>query len=114
MSRQCSSHSQVTTSLTLEASLLINGMNNFLNHLMYGFVPDRQSISLLELINRLSLSLLPKMRSMAPKSHSAKPVVGYKAKVKSTLSASTMKIKQELLKSRKPGQHLIRPRNDHL
>jgi hypothetical protein len=47
---------------------------------------------------------------MAPKSLSAKPAFGSKAK--STSSAT--KIKQELLRSRKPGQYFVFLCDDHL
>jgi hypothetical protein len=42
---------------------------------------------------------------MAPKSYSTKPASG--SKVKSTSSTSAAKIKQELLKSRKPGLYFV-------
>lgn len=92
----------VTTTLTLEASLVTNGMDNLLNYHMYIWLCLRSASHISPFAYKLASHScpLPATSSMAPKSHSAKSACVSKAK--STSSAT--KIKQELLKGCKLSQ----------
>jgi hypothetical protein len=91
---RCSSQSQVTTTLTLEASTVRSSFSNI--QWLCLRLTEHNSACAYKLA---SPSCLLPTSSMAPKSHSAKPALGSKAK----LTSPATKMKEGLLKSRKSG-----------
>jgi hypothetical protein len=114
MSCQCSSHSQITMTLVLEASLITNGMDNF------SIMRCRLCLISTEHIPACAYKLASpsyllstttwNLMAPNPKSRSAKQPSVPKLKSKS----SATKVKQDLLNGHKSGQYIFLLCGDHL